>query len=809
MAVDVSTASYETGRRALELALDGGGSVEEIASLLAQEAEEHENSSSLDPIGGVFDEPVSCDHHTALEVAASAGDMDAVERLLEAGADPDAQVHEMGITALEAAAGQGQLVVVRKLLETGADADHCGSRSDSTPLIAAARAGDIEICEALVQGGANVTIWKRFSIFRGYSAIQAAVQTSNMALLELLLRPVEDAAKVFDPEALKVAMAECRHEDSRRLLRLDNFAETSRESMNSALAAAAGAGNMLALQRLLDAGADITDEAYSNLGFGVNTIKAAASEGQLEAMVRLLQVASERNDLPADAVTKALQPAVDTGDLALIEPLLQAGADATEIDIRRAAAAGCLDVVASMLQSGAPIECDYRWNHGEMGNSSALQQAAQHGQEAVVDFLLAKGANVKYTMNRPYEMCGVTAVQMAVAGGHLAVTRRLIEAGANVNESCREADSPLQAAVRGGDTAMLELLLAAGAVVDVEGFYGEGYHSKTALSVAAETSNPDLVARLLSIMPLDDARQAAPLALRKAAENHNADIARQLLQLHPDVNAVLGHITLLQWAAASGSLEIAEMLLAEGADANLNPSEGLQQTALQSSSERGDLAAVKLLLDAGAETNVTGSTAPPLLLAVRGGHVEVFEHLLAAGADLHATAYRGQTVLEAAEESGDAETQDRVRAALDARPPPQVDQPPDRGTGPLCERCRTAPLNDAFWGAHGFELHPSLTALRASAVAGCPFCCFLWKRLGLTSISIPQPSPVTLSEQVYIRTTMDCHVEEPFPEDEGEAQKLRIEFHYWMSSTGEVSTRAVLHLLKQWAQIGCGVLTSK
>lgn len=784
MAVDVSAASYESGRRALELAVDGGGSVEEIASLLAQEAEEHRHSSSLDPTDDVLDEPVSCDHHTALEIAASAGDMDVVERLLEAGADPDAPVHEMGISALEAAAMQGQLAIVQKLLERGADADHCGRRSDSTPLIAAARAGDIEICEALVQGGANVTIWKRFSIFRGYSAIQAAVD--NMTLLELLLRPVEDAARNFDPEALKVAMAECRHEDSRRLLRLHNFTETSRESMNSALAGAAGAGNMPALQRLLDAGAEITNKAYSNLGFGVNTIEAAASEGQLEAMTRLLEVASERNDLPADAVTKALQPAVDAGDIALLEPLLEAGADATEIDIRRAAAAGCLDVVAFMLHSGAPIEVNYRWNHGEMGNSSALQQAAQHGHEAVVDFLLAKGANVKYTMNRPYEMCGVSAVQMAVAGGHLAVTRRLIEAGANVNQSCREADSPLQAAVRGGDTAMLDLLLAAGAVVDVEGFYGGGKHSKTALSVAAETSNPDVVARLLSIMPLDDARKAAPLALRMAAENHNADIARQLLQLQLDINDVVGRITFVQWAAASGSLEILEMLLAEGADANLNPSEGLQQTALQSASERGDLAAVKLLLDAGAETNVTGSTAPPLLLAVRGGHVEIFERLLAAGADIHATAYRGQTMLEAAEESGDADTQDRVRAALDSRPPPQVDQPPDRGTGPLCERCRTAPLNDAFWGSGHMELHPSVAALRASAVGGCPFCCFLWKRLGLTSNFIPQPSPVKIWEDSYARSGMKCYVEEPFPESGGEAQKLSTAFHYWMSSTGEV-----------------------
>lgn len=41
MALDVSAVSYESGREALQLAVDGDGNIQEIAWLLEQEAEEH------------------------------------------------------------------------------------------------------------------------------------------------------------------------------------------------------------------------------------------------------------------------------------------------------------------------------------------------------------------------------------------------------------------------------------------------------------------------------------------------------------------------------------------------------------------------------------------------------------------------------------------------------------------------------------------------------------------------------------------------------------------------------------------------
>lgn len=526
---------------------------------------------------------------------------------------------------------------------------------------------------------------------------------------------------------------------------------------------AAGEGDSMAVsQRLLDAGTD-------------------AVGGHSEATSKVVQNASDQSNLSMDSVTKTLQLAVDEGKTASNEPLLETGAAATDIDIREAVAERHLDVLLPILKScasdGTVLSCH---------SGSALQLAAKGGDLAVVDLLLTSGADANAPANGDY---GGTAVQIAVQGGYLAVTKRLIDAGADVNAPpCRDYyDTAFQAAVRAGNTVMLELLLSAGAVVDTAEIGDYGCQS-TVLSVAAEKNKPELVARLLSLIPSDEARRIAPAALRQAVAKHHIHIVRQLLQLHPDVNCHQSWSsyanefggTLLQVAVSNGDLAILEMLIAAKADVNLNPSEGWRNTALQSASEQGSLDAVQLLLAAGAELDVAGSTAPPLLLAIQNGHIQVFERLLAAGADIHATAYRGQTMLQAAENSGNAEIQERLRDALHARAPPvSLDHYTlGRGVGSLCQTCRAAGLFDLFSGKTdiGFDpstLHPSLIALRASAVARCPFCCFLWKVLGIASISLPQPSPVTL----YLNKpgSVTCEVNEPFPDEEN-FEKLQADF---------------------------------
>ena len=101
-------------------------------------------------------DPVDTAAITPLMLASENGHIEVVERLLELGANPNAQDHE-GCTPLHNAAGAGRHEVVDRLLEGGADPsapDHYGH----TPLHLAAAGGFLESVEILLRSGASPAV---------------------------------------------------------------------------------------------------------------------------------------------------------------------------------------------------------------------------------------------------------------------------------------------------------------------------------------------------------------------------------------------------------------------------------------------------------------------------------------------------------------------------------------------------------------------------------------------------------------------------------------------------------------------------
>jgi beta-lactamase regulating signal transducer with metallopeptidase domain len=90
----------------------------------------------------------------ALFEAAASGDIQEMDRFLNAGADVNAVLRNDG-SPLIAAARSGQLAAVGFLLDRGADANMPVHR-DGNPLIAAARAGRLEVVALLLDRGANI-----------------------------------------------------------------------------------------------------------------------------------------------------------------------------------------------------------------------------------------------------------------------------------------------------------------------------------------------------------------------------------------------------------------------------------------------------------------------------------------------------------------------------------------------------------------------------------------------------------------------------------------------------------------------------
>jgi ankyrin repeat protein len=92
-----------------------------------------------------------------------------------------------------------------------------------------------------------------------------------------------------------------------------------------------------------------------------------------------------------------------------------------------------------------------------------LGLAAYFGQTETVKYLIKAGAEV----NSPSRnSLGVTPLQSAVAGGHLEITRLLLQAGASPNVRERGGYTPLHTAAKNGDAEIVRCLIFGGANVE-------------------------------------------------------------------------------------------------------------------------------------------------------------------------------------------------------------------------------------------------------------------------------------------------------------------------------------------------------
>ncbi|KAF5227359.1 hypothetical protein FAUST_11836 [Fusarium austroamericanum] len=191
-----------------------------------------------------------------------------------------------------------------------------------------------------------------------------------------------------------------------------------------------------------------------------------------------------------------------------------------------------------------------------------LWYAAQNGHEAVVELLLAAGADANAAATAHYN--GQTALQAAAGGGHLEVINKLLAAGANANAAASYyRRTALQAAAKRGHLEVVEKLLAAGADANAA---ASRYYRQTALQAAARGGHLEVVEKLLAA-----GADANAAALEAAAEGGHLEVVEELLAAGADVNAAAGISfgrTALEAAAEGGHLEVVNKLLAAGADAD-------------------------------------------------------------------------------------------------------------------------------------------------------------------------------------------------------------------------------------------------
>lgn len=121
--------------------------------------------------------------NSKLHSAVKSGNRAEVERLLDEGADVEAQPFDMySAPPLHFAALAGDLELVRLLLDRGASVDSKELRHGSTALHVAASRGHIEIVQHLLQRGAEVNVK---NTERGHTPLHEAARGGESALSHL------------------------------------------------------------------------------------------------------------------------------------------------------------------------------------------------------------------------------------------------------------------------------------------------------------------------------------------------------------------------------------------------------------------------------------------------------------------------------------------------------------------------------------------------------------------------------------------------------------------------------------------------
>lgn len=268
-----------------------------------------------------------------------------------------------------------------------------------------------------------------------------------------------------------------------------------------------------------------------------------------------------------------------------------------------------------------------------------------HQKKETIMFLIDKGANV----NIPGQEYGRTALHIACERDWLSVVNKLIENGANLNETDNRGYTALHIAAVNNRLDIFRLLIDKG--IDVRSTTTE----RTALHFASRHKLSDmhriLVAKGAPINALDE-RGRTPLYW--AIKNGHIDVAMFLLSNHAEASATtleprenktpFDRTPLHLACQKELSLDLIKALVANGAPLNTMDSEGHTPLSWAVANKNVSLARCLIQLGASAD-HASKYSKSPLHLACMYNLPEVAQALIDEGAQLNTRDRQGCTAL--------------------------------------------------------------------------------------------------------------------------------------------------------------------
>eukprot|EP01132_Coremiostelium_polycephalum_P000001 gene1-1_t len=415
---------------------------------------------------------------------------------------------------------------------------------------------------------------------------------------------------------------------------------------NTALHVAALSRKVEVIKKLVALGADINIKNKQGL-MPIHLMTSQDSPSLTPQLIAALGL-SETDKMAH--LNIALHNAILAGSLYLTQQLIGLGADVNAKDIlgrhplHVAIQHGYAKMVCPLLSAGAHIEAT------DSAGNTALHLAVRKGDLEAVAFLMSHKAEQQVKNKK-----GETPLYLAIIHEHVAISEELLKLfNIKLTRNDLQENSLLHQAISVGDLLLVKEILRdqAGYKIDIN---AQNFFKKTPLHLAASLGNEEIIAALLAVAVTpcqQDAHGNTPLHC--AVQQGHQKVVEMFMCL-PRVEEMVSikndqGYTLLHEAVEQENVAIVTLLVAFYKKQGIklpNSNEILRLAVTKSNA-----AIVAQLLSVGAysdEKNQTGITTP-LHLAIQMNHIEIVEHLVAAGASLYATNETDLTPLELASE---------------------------------------------------------------------------------------------------------------------------------------------------------------
>jgi len=545
------------------------------------------------------------------------GDVQEVERLLAAGADPNVKDLD-GKTPLHYAAERCRADLAELLLKHGADPNAKNVRGE-TPLHRAVRERCGAVVELLLRHGADPNA-------RDADGETPLHKADRVELAELLLRHGADP-NARDKEGWTPLHRAGRIELAELLLRYGADLNARTDAGVKLLRSAAISGNVKLAEILLSRGVDPNARAADgttplHIATGMLRIYSQEEVCYPDFVKLLLSYGADLNIRDEDGRTP-LYYAARSSCVEVVRILLAAGA-VPDAEAAAEAAERCrFDVLDLFPDISAAVEILLR-SCGDRGMEYLCRRgvlypllcAAAADDAAAVEEFLKRGVDPGVR-----DPLGRTALHITAELCRTNAAKTLLAHGADPNARDAEGNTPLHRAVAVGCVEVAELLLNYGAdpnIRDKDGYTSllnlasdsresvdlaavllargadpnvVDYHGRTPLFHAAERFHINLFYLLLG--------RGARATLREAALIGDLHLAEELLKqgTDPDERDADGR-TPLHYALERCHVEVAELLLKHGADPNIRDKDG--HTPIYYAARNACLDGVLLLLKHGA-----------------------------------------------------------------------------------------------------------------------------------------------------------------------------------------------------------------